>query len=135
MAAAGQQGQSSSESKTTLILTGLIGRLQTESTCDYIPVIYGLISVIRSQLTPVSLSLSIHFALRSFKPFLLCPSDPKFLHSVSAATRGLSEESVNSRPLHQDKNHLIDGQKEHAKVSYHVFCFFFFLMMFVKYFI
>lgn len=121
-AAAGQPGQSSSEDKTTLIPIGLIASLteDIESTCDYFPVIYGLISGVNGLLF---LSLSFTFypfhssALQT--PLLLCPLDPKFIHSVSAV---LSEESLNRRPLHQDKWNLTDK----ANMERLVLCVFWF---------
>lgn len=84
MAAAGQPGQSSSEDKTTLILIGLIASLTAdiESTCDYFPVINGLISGV-SWLLFRSLSLTFYplhsSALQS--PLLPGPSDPKFIQA------------------------------------------------------
>lgn len=56
--------------ETLIILIGLPGSLTAdiESTCDCVPVIYGLISGFRSQQTPVSSSFSLFHS--SFKPLL-----------------------------------------------------------------
>lgn len=69
-----------------------------ESTCDYVPVIYGLISGFRSQQTPVSPSFYLFHS--SFKPLLYFVHLMTDSFTVHAGTRGLSEESVNSEPLH-----------------------------------
>jgi len=133
-AAKGQTWQSSSEDKTTRILTGLIGSLTAdiERTCDYFRVIYGLTSGVRGQLTPVSSSLAL-FPFHSSSSLSIwaqiysqCQRNVRrivrgYLEAVSPLGNTISD-LEGQRGLQlllpaEDKEELTDTHSKHAKVS------------------